>query len=332
MATTNLTPIVRVPGLSQAANKRLISVSVDDAAGIKSDKTTIKLSDRDYSLEWPPKGQIIQVELGYKETFLMNMGTFEIDSVKCDDTNSGATISFTARALMTHNNEIKKPRTEFYDEPTLGGVIGQIAGRNGYSAEVDGDVAGIGYSHLDQTEESDINFVSRLAEQHDCYAKLQDKKILFKPREKTNGVVTVDRGQKMLQYGSYVATTLNGSDIDSRPKYKGVKTYWENRETIDGRVYETVGSEPFFEVKERQITKAHAKMKAANKLKQLGRGTGKCSLSIPGDPKVRAEMDLILVMFRPELCALSPWIITQATHTFDSSGYKTKISAEVNAG
>ena len=73
-------------------------------------------------------------------------------------------------------------------------------------------------------------------------------------------------------------------------------------------------------------------MKAANKLKQLGRGTGKCSLSIPGDPKVRAEMDLILVMFRPELCALSPWIITQATHTFDSSGYKTKISAEVNAG
>ena len=170
-----MTPIAIISGLSAAANDRLISVSVEDHAGIKSDKATIKLDDRDYKLEWPPEGLEITVQLGYKETGVTNMGIYEIDKVTHDDAPA-STMSISARALMTHNNEIKKPKTGEWHEKTIGEIIDTIATKNGFTSEVDPSVASIYYPHFDQTEESDIHLASRLAEKHDCYAKLQDKK------------------------------------------------------------------------------------------------------------------------------------------------------------
>ncbi|WP_353571119.1 hypothetical protein [Candidatus Albibeggiatoa sp. nov. BB20] len=325
-----MTPIAIISGLSAAANDRLLSVSVVDNAGIKSDSAMIKLDDRDYKLEWPPEGLEITVQLGYKETGIVKMGIFEIDKITHDD-SPASTMSISARALMTHNNEIKKPKTGEWHEKTIGEIIGKIATNNGFTAEVDPDVAGIYYPHFDQTEESDIHFASRLAEKHDCYAKLQDKKLMFKPREKTNGEVTISRDHYLNTGSGIIATSLTGAKVDNRTKYKGVKTYWEDRDSKK-RTYETVGIEPFYE--ERDILEAQdkAKMRANDKFKQLSRGTGNIgSLNIPGNPQVRAEMDLVLKDFRPEICGLSPWIITKATHTFDSGGYKTTIVAEVKA-
>ncbi|MCV6637008.1 contractile injection system protein, VgrG/Pvc8 family [Candidatus Albibeggiatoa sp. nov. NOAA] len=324
-----MTPIAIISGLSAAANDRLISVSVVDNAGIESDTASIKLDDRDYKLEWPSKGLEITIQLGYKETGTVNMGIFEIDKITYSD--AANTMSISARALMTHNNEIKKPHTREWHEKTIGEMVGTIAKDNGFTAEVDPEVAGIKYSHLDQTEESDINFVSRLAETHDCYAKLQDKKLLFKPREQVLGSVKASRDHYLNAGSGIIATALSGVSIDSRSKFKGVKTYWEDRDSKK-RTYETVGTEPFYEERGALMSQDKAKLRAAAKLKQLLRGTGKIgSLSMPGSSDIRAEMNLNLEDFRPEVCQLSPWIITKATHTFDNSGYKTTVSAEVKA-
>lgn len=111
--------------------------------------------------------------------------------------------------------------------------------------------------------------------------------------------------------------------MNTRCKYKSVRTAWHNTHTAE-HTYEISGEgDPQFDMRGTFESKRAAKMKA------LQRGTGQIdNLSFPGDPSARAAMDLVLVNFRPEICELK-WIITQATHVISSSGYVTTVKADV---
>ena len=75
--------------------------------------------------------------------------------------------------------------------------------------------------------------------------------------------------------------------------------------------------------------KAAAKMHAGRKLERQKRGEGRIdSLQVPGNPNVRAAMELTLTGFRPEVCEKT-WVIESCTHTFDNGGYKLSIQADL---
>lgn len=313
-------PDFLIIGLTGEGNDRVLEITVEDNAGIRSDRVSIRLDDRDFKLKWPEQGKIIQILLGYKETGLINMGTFELDEPGYEHPNR--TIILSANAQYHGNSNIKAPQSQPWDEKTVGAIVSEIAGRNGYTPEVDPDVANIYYDHLDQSEESDVHFLTRVADELDCFVKYQDGKLQFKPREKTNGSVTV----KMADCSSLRAT------VNSRNDYGKVKAWWYDRD--DGKKkFELAegGDGPTFELRKTFFSKDEAKRAAASKLKQLSRGTGQInSLVIPGNPEVRAEMELFLEDFRPEICNI-PWVITNATHSLTKSGgYITTIAADVD--
>jgi phage protein D len=313
-------PIKNISGLSQAANDRVLSITIEDSAGIKSDRVSIVLDDRDYKLEWPQPGQIVTVSLGYEETGLTEMGEFELDEPSYSE--PPRTMTITGHAQKHVNSNIKAPQTQPWDEKTMGQVVGEIAQRNGYQPEVHPDVASIYFPHIDQTEESDVHLLTRLAEQHDCFVKYQDGKLQFKPREQTNGTITIDKGD---------STSISGVVVNSRNKYDSVRAAWHNNDTNE-RTYETIGGGEGqqYDMRISYPTRDEAINSASSKHKQLKRGTGQIdSLQIPGNPAVRAEMSLVLIGFRPEICGI-PWVISQATHTFSNSGYITTIKAEVD--
>jgi len=327
-------PQVEISGLSAAANDRLLSVSLTDNAGIEGDSVSITLDDRDYKLEWPPKGKQITVKMGYKETGLVKMGDFEIDQVRHKESQA-ATLEITANAQKHKTSNIKQTVTQPWDEKPLQQIVSTIAGRNGYAPDVHPDLASIYFPHLDQTEEGDIHFLTRIAEQYDAYCKLQDGKLLFYPRDETLGTVTVERSsakQWTPQGWKTIESSLSFS-VNTRHEYKSVKAYWQN-EHENQRVYEGVPQslpEPVHELRKTYESKEKALEAANSKFKELARNTGTVeNLQIPGDPMVRAEMDLVLVGFRPEACSI-PWVIKTATHVIDNGGYKTTVKAEVEA-
>ncbi len=309
-------PDFLITGLSANANDRLLSITVTDEAGIKSDAVKISLDDRDYKLATPPTGQRIKVFLGYKETGLTDMGLFEIDEVSFQE-SPVKMMEMSARGQFHENSNIKQPRTQPWDEQTLGGIISAIAGRNGYTPDIDGTLAGIWYDHVDQTEESDIHFASRLAEQYDAYAKLADGKLLFKPRGKTNGSITVINTD---------STHITGR-LNRRNKYKSVKAWWHDPHKANRKSEVTSDEEPQFEIRHTFESKEKAALAAAAKFEQLQRGTGEITqLTIPGNPAAKAEMDLITQGFRPDLN--KTWVITSVTHTWTDSGATSSIKAE----
>lgn len=305
-----------ISGLSANANDRLLSLTVTDEAGIKSDTCRITLDDRDYKLIVPTIGQQFTVEMGYKETGLTHMGLFEVDEVRVQETQA-KTMEITARAQFHTTTNIKKPITQPWDEKTLGEIISTLAGRNGYSVEIDAKLGAIWYDHLDQTEESDIHLASRLAEQHDAYAKITDGKMLFKPRGVTNGSVTIEKTE-----GTHVTATLS-----ARSDYTGVKAWWDDVDSGQRKEEVAGGGEKMFEIRQTFTGKPEAERTAAAKLEQLRRGTAQIdNLTIPGNPAVKAEMKLILVGFRPEVNG--EWITSSVTHTIDGSGFKTVVKCE----
>ena len=61
---------------------RLIRLTVNDAAGVKSDTVTIVLDDRDNKIMEPPDGASIAIFLGYEGDLPVPMGVFILDKVE----------------------------------------------------------------------------------------------------------------------------------------------------------------------------------------------------------------------------------------------------------
>jgi len=311
-----------ISGLSAAANDRVLSISVKRTVQGKSDSATFTLDDRDYKLDFPQKGKIITVQMGYKETGLVMMGEFEVDQVRHKDAQA-ATFEITANAQKHRGSNMKTRREGFYDEKTIQQIVGEIAGRNGYSPKVDPDVASFFYDHLDQNE-GDAHFLQRLSVKHDCYVKYENGQLIFWKRDNPLGNVTIARGPG----GGNIATELTAS-VNTRNEFTGVRAIWHNRDS--GESYKEVvgGGDKIKDLPRTYTNKAEAKAAAAGEFSRLARGTGTIeSLTIPGDPSVASGLKLTLVNFRPEFCALE-WKITSDTHDIGSGGYKTTIQAEV---
>ncbi len=313
-------PKAKVSGLNAAANDRILSITVTRTTQGKSDKTTIRLDDRDYRLEWPAKGKVITVEMGYIETGLVLMGTFEIDLVRHGD-EQAAYMEITANAQSHANSNVTGRIQQPWDEKTISTIVGTIASRNGYAPQVDPAVAGFFYDHLQQNE-SDAHFLQRIAVSHDCYVKYENGKLIFWKRDNPLGSVTVHRGT-----GDPTATALTFS-LNARNEFDCVKAQWRNRDD-NKTYYETVGGGKKVKTLPRVFAnKQEAQEMAQAEFSRLSRGTGTIdSMVIPGEPNVASGLLLNLVGFRPEACAIQ-WKITEDVHTIDSGGYKTSVKAE----
>jgi len=323
----------KITGLSDSAKEHLLSITVTDEQGIKSDKVQIRFDDEHYSLQSPALGKEFEVYLGYKSggPALTRLGIFQVDEIKFLETPA-AMMEVSGNALFTYNNSMKAPTTKSWDKTTFGEVVNKIAIKHGYATEVDEDLKKLKFDHIDQSEESDIHLLTRVADEHDAFVKFQDKKLMIRSRSKTQGVVTIakDGSLPTFSYPGMVVTVPSSVSVteNTRNKYESVKAYWQDKDKAK-RTSETAGEgEPEFKIRKTFSSKAGANAAAEAKLQGLKRGTKTLdNLTAPGDPNIRAGMKLKLQGFRSEVNG--SWIVTSVTHTLDgSSGYKVSLKGD----
>ena len=85
---------------------RLLSLTVSDEAGLKSDQVEIRLDDRYNAIELPVPGAPLAVFLGFKETFLMPMGLYTADEIAA----KGPPDEITIRAKAADLEAARNPR------------------------------------------------------------------------------------------------------------------------------------------------------------------------------------------------------------------------------
>ena len=325
--------------ITAAIKDRLISLRVSDQAQDESDRLRLSLDDRRREsgavLAWPQPKDVLSVAMGYRETGVTPLGDFRVDEIThsgppdtLDVTGSGAQLA----------QQIRAKRTEAWHRdtyPTLGDIAETIAKRNGLSPKLDPALAAIPNAHADQTAESDIAFLHRLAQQHDAVARpVGDNLALVR-----KGTATAPSGAPLttvaLKLGaitrwqySYAARREAGSAKPDRGAKKGgIRAYWQDRDAGKRRTVER-GEAPFHEITWTFHSEAQARAAVASELNTATRGQSTLRLTLPGNPEIMAEgrVKLIGPEWRPDMPKL--WRVVTVTHAISTQGYTTEVQAE----
>ncbi|MFT2789539.1 phage late control D family protein [Serratia sp. T13T92] len=352
--------------ITQNISPRLLSLSLVDNRGFEADQLDIELDDADGQVMMPVRGAVLSLLLGWQGQPLVNKGTFTVDEVE----HRGAPDTLTIRARSADfRGTLNSRREESYHDTTLGAVLEKIAARNKLTASVAEGLASIAIPHIDQSQESDAKFLTRLATRNGAEVSVKAGKLLF-----LNGGSGVTASGKPIPQ-----VTIERSDGDQhqfaiadRGAYTGVTAKWLH--TKDPKAPQKkkikLKRKPKVEnlraLQHPKATQPTASKKAPAKLKEeregeymVGEADNVFALTTIYATKTQAmraakakwdklqrgvaEFSLNLAMGRADLYPETPvavrgfkrvideqaWIITKVTHSLGDGGYTTALELEV---
>ncbi|MDH1550985.1 phage late control D family protein [Pseudomonas juntendi] len=294
MGAIGYTPAVEVTGAGAALiNSRLVDWEHVDASGVESDtlKLTVNIEGVDSLPAFDGK---VGLKVGYEETGLVDKGEFIITRTTPQLFPALLLIVATAAPFkVSDETGFKSRRSESYGPITLGALFRQLTQKHGFSPRVSPELDGLQIDHVEQSNETDAGFLTRLARRYDAVAKPfndlyvlgrrgQLKTLSGKPLPPVTLSVTKDNrpGDR-----SFIAASL---DQDSRVKFKGCKTTWWDGGSGKECIVE-VGAEPFKKVRQRYQNEAEAKAAAEGEQRKIQREAMKIRIDCPGNPAFGAE-------------------------------------------
>mgnify|MGYP001810489578 CR=1 FL=1 len=306
-------------------NDRLISIKTTDEAGFRSDTCTIELDDRDGLFALPRKGAKLDIYLGYEETGISKVGIYTVDEISL--TGFPETLSIIGKAADMSAGELKSQQTRHFDNITLGDLVKTIAGSNGLVGKTSANLSAIQLGHVDQTQESDLHLLTRLAEKYGAVAKVtHDHLILAKAGESKSvggaslSPIIIDK----TQVSGYQCT------IADRGKYAAVTAMYHDKQTGQNIAVSTSAEKPAHTLRHTYDDQQQAIEAARAKKSELDQGAATVDITLSvGDPDLFAESPLILNGFRTGIAG--EWTAIRVEHSFSKSGFTTQINAKVKA-
>ena len=304
------------------ADARLINLTLTESRGDEADQLDIELDDSDGALDLPKKGAELALRLGWEGLGLVDKGTFEVDEVE----HQGAPdrISIRARAAEMRR-EMRTRKEKSWHDTTIGAIVETIARQNNLTPRVDPGLAAIKVEHIDQTGESDLHFLTRLAKKHDAVATVKKGHLVFLP---INGTKS-SSGQEL---GAITITRAAGDQhryhSADRNAYSGVRAYWHDKngaekksvlvgtEENEKRLKDTYGSE----------ADAMAAARAEQGRVERGKATMELTLAL-AQPELMPQTGVTLTGFKREIDA-TPWLAVKLTHSMGDQGFTTRLELE----
>jgi hypothetical protein len=293
------TPAVEIYGANAALiNGRLIDWEHVDAAGVESDQ--LKLTVNIEGLEGLPSvdGKI-GLRVGYEETGLVDKGEFVVTRTMPQLFPAQLLIVATAAPFkVADETGFKARRSASYGPTTLGAIFRELATRHGFSPRVAPELDAIVIDHVDQSNETDMGFLTRLARRYDAVTKPvndlyvlarrgQVKSLSGKPLPPVTLSVTKDNRPGAR---SFIAARI---DNDSRIRFKGARTvWWDGSAGKEVRV--EAGTEPFKQVRQRYQNESEARAAAKGEHSKVQREAAKLRIDCPGNPAFGAEGLVVL--------------------------------------
>ncbi|WP_342221331.1 phage late control D family protein [Candidatus Fukatsuia endosymbiont of Tuberolachnus salignus] len=332
--------------ISSTLQPRLMSLTLTDNRGFEADQLDIELDDSDGELALPRRGVTLSVSLGWQGEALIHKGTFTVDEIE----HSGAPDKLTLRGRSADfRDSLNIRREQSYHNVTLGDILTLIAQRNKLTAALTPTLAAITITHIDQTNESDGNFITRLAQQQGAIAAIKKGTLLFIPpgRGKTASGKPIPAFTLIRNLGD-----SHQFSVADRSAYTGVVAHWFNtrstkKETVSVKRRSnssTVREDKKTEKKGRYLigtdenilllrttyaTKTNAQRAAQAKWQQLQRGVAKFSLQLAkGRADLYPETPINVSGFKQEIDEAN-WTLTTATHTLSDNGFTTALTLEV---
>lgn len=347
--TPDFTLIVDDKNITTDVKGRLISLTLTDNRGFDADQLSIELDDADGKLALPRRGASIRLSLGWAGQKLVDKGAFTVDEI--DHSGAPDILNITARSA-DFRDTLNVKRNAAYHQIALDDIIKTLAGRNNLTTGIAPSMAAIHIDHIDQTNESDANFLSRLAKLEGAIATVKAGKLLFI----VPGQALSASGKPL---GDVVITRQDGDDhqfsIADRDAYTGVQAHW--LDTLQGRPKKVVVRR---KSKNKQLTQddathkpqgdylagsdgnilvlrhtyayeANAQRAAKAAWQQIQRGTASLSITLAkARPDLFPELPVNVKGFKKQINDVQ-WLITTVTHELSDGGYTQEVEMEVRA-
>ena len=314
--------------ITEVISQRLISLNITDETGLVSDKAEILLDNRDSILEIPETGANLQISIGYEDKTLNLMGSYIVDNIEL--MSPPLKMRIIAKASNTKiknlNSKIRSPKSKSWHEHSLIGIITKIAKEHQFEALIDEQFNEIYIKHLDQTDESDISFLSSLARDHDAFIKFIEGKLIFV--KKGTGTSITGKKLPIIEISENEITNWN-LNISDRGKFGKVKAKWHNFTSGKEETVSFGSDEPAYSMRYTFATADRANQAVKAKLDEFQRGVKKLNISIAGNPVLSAESKITI----PDIKYLKDkeWIINNVTHEISDQGYISQITALIKS-
>ncbi len=304
-------------------NGRLISLTLREQRGLEADQLDLVLADHDGALVLPRRGAALQVAFGWQDEGLIDKGLFIVDEIQ----HSGAPDQLTIRARSADmRGELPGKRTQSWHDITLGDIVDTIAKRYGLDPVIGKTLGGIRVGHIDQTEESDLNFLTRLGERYDAIAAVKAGRMLFT----IAGEALTASGKTM---PTITLTRRSGDQhrysVTDREAYEGVKAYWNDTSGAERKIVLAGSGDNAKQLRPTYASEADALAAAKAEWQRIQRGLAEFELTMAyGRPDILPESPLRVSGFKPGIDE-THWLVTEVEHSLSDSGFGTRVRCEV---
>ena len=312
--------------VTREVDERLVELRITLTSDRASDALELELEDTAGELTVPAAERELRVSLGYRGSALVPMGVYFHDESERQLLPRRLTIRATAADFRRRSN-LKAP-----NNVSLGALVSTIAAEHGYIGRVAPELTGIVIAHIDQTAESDLHLLRRLARQYDATTKAAGAHLIFAPRGSGRSAGTARLMPTIVyapgQRGASVAAVLSARYIvRGRPRYGAVMASYQDVASAELVHVEAGTGTPAYVIREPYPDRPQAEAAAAAWLSRLARQTKEVEMSVSGNPALVSEAVLVLREW-PE-AGDSRWTVLRAQHTLSKPrGYITSVTAE----
>lgn len=324
-----MTPMFRLVAdgvdITALINDRLLMLRTSDKPGMESDEFELRIDDRDQAVALPSRGAHIEVYLGYAGQALARMGRYTVDEIELSGPPDTLVIRGKASDMRGSG---KTTRSGSWENVPLQQIVSDIAARNGWEPVCPVTTK---VPRIDQFNESDFHFITRLAKQYDCTAKVGEGKLLVLPRQagqsasgKALPTVTIGR----------VDVSRYQFRLGDKSTHKAVRTKSQDKKTGSLQVVELDnddapnGLPPVHTDRHIYPNKSAAEQAAKARLAAFNRSTAGVRLEMSGRTDLFAEITISAQGFKVGLDG--EYLVDSVEQSFTPSGWTT--SVECNGG
>ena len=286
-----------------------LSLSFEDSAGTKSDRVVINLPPN--AIRPKPYAEI-ELSLFNSSGDVLKCGKFYVQSVARVN-NKSLTITATG---VKFSEEHKKKKSYNYQNTKLSSIVNMVAKR--LKCKVKFTVQDTKIESLYQTQESDINFLYRLAEEYNALFSIKNNYVYFVSRLDNSLPVTIIDVTK--------ASSINITH-SARTFYKSVEAVFYDAKKAKNTKVKVGQGGPTLQIKGAFKNKQDAQIKAKRKLEAVQTGTVNGYLTYKGLKIYAGTMLQLINTYNKE--DDKKFYIKHCTHTFSrSSGWVVDIEFE----
>jgi len=301
---------------------RLINLRLRESRGDEADQLDIELDDADGKLAIPPTGATIELRLGWAGAQLVDKGSYKVDEVEHGGTPDR--LSIRARSADMSKG-LRQRGSKSWHDSSVGRIVRDMADANNLPARVDGELDSLPVEHIDQTNESVLHFLTRLARQNDAVCTVKKGCLVFlRTGSRTNA-----SGQ------AFAAVQIVRKSGDQhryhqaeRTAYSGVRARWHSTEgAADGSVLAGT-DEDTKDLKETYAREQDAIHGARSEMQRIRRGLSTFTLTLAlGRPELMPQSPVSVTGFKPEIDKTS-WLVKTVEHSLGEGGFTTRLEME----